>query len=299
MIRSVASKVMWVGRATVFLVGLAVILALTVGAVSRATAHTGSAGLFHLGHSNPVTAVSTLAGNVAGGVLKVSNSSTATTATAVGAANKSTVSPAVKATNSGGGPALGLSVGSGKAPMTVNSNTKVANLNADRIDDREASSFADGVGGKATNADKLDDLDSADFQKRVGGECPAGQSIRSIGASGTTVACEPDDGVTAYARVWAGSTPSLDKTSGFASVTRMFTGNYCLEPQSGVNVRNSAVVVSVDWSGTQGPEGAAEAMFLGTCGTNGITIVTERLSVSNGVLTSSDVNNISFHVIVA
>ena len=54
-----------------------------------------------------------------------------------------------------GAAALDLQVEAGKAPMTVNSGVKVANLNADRLDDREASSFADGVNGKATDADRL------------------------------------------------------------------------------------------------------------------------------------------------
>ena len=38
MVRSVVSKLMWVGRATVFLVGLAVILALVIGLASAAVA---------------------------------------------------------------------------------------------------------------------------------------------------------------------------------------------------------------------------------------------------------------------
>ena len=109
MVRSTVSKVMWVGRATVFLVGLAVILALIFGVVSRATAHTGSAGLFHLNHNNPVTALSTLTGTLVGSVLKVDNN--------------------------GAGPALSLEVGSGKAPLRVNSTAgKATNLNADRLD---------------------------------------------------------------------------------------------------------------------------------------------------------------------
>ena len=73
MLRSAASKVMWVGRTTVFLIGLAVILALIFGMVSRATAHSGSTGLFHLNHNNPVSALSTLTGTLAGAVLKVDN----------------------------------------------------------------------------------------------------------------------------------------------------------------------------------------------------------------------------------
>jgi hypothetical protein len=108
-IRSAASKVVWVGRATVFLVGLAVILALIFGVLSRATAHTGSAGLFHLNHNNPVSALSTLTGTLTGSVLKVDNN--------------------------GAGPALSLEVGSGKAPLTVNSSAgKATNLNADKLD---------------------------------------------------------------------------------------------------------------------------------------------------------------------
>ncbi len=102
--KSVIFKVMWVGRATVFVVGLAVILALTVGVVSKAAAHTGSAGLFHLGHNNPVSALSTLAGSVAAGVLQATNTNTTDTtgkAVAVGATNRNANAPAIKATNRG------------------------------------------------------------------------------------------------------------------------------------------------------------------------------------------------------
>ena len=57
MIRTVTSKVMWVGRATVFLVGLAVILALSVGLASAALAGTGVGSAFNLGKTNTVSAV--------------------------------------------------------------------------------------------------------------------------------------------------------------------------------------------------------------------------------------------------
>jgi hypothetical protein len=116
MLRNTVSKVMWVGTATVFLVGLAVILALIFGVLSRATAHTGSAGLFHLNHNNPVTALSTLTGTFAGAVIKVDNNGT--------------------------GPALSLEVGSGNAPLTVNSAAgKATNLNADKLDGKDSSSL--------------------------------------------------------------------------------------------------------------------------------------------------------------
>lgn len=120
MLRTTVSKAMWVGKATVFLVGLAVILALIFGAVSRATAHTGSAGLFHLNHNNPVTALSKLTGTLAGAVLKVDNN--------------------------GAGPALSLEAESGKAPLTVNSTAgKATNLNADKIDGLDSSAFVKGA----------------------------------------------------------------------------------------------------------------------------------------------------------
>ena len=64
MIRSAVGKVMWVGRATVFLVGLAVILAIVFGVASTAVAHGGYKGLLHLGHSKTANATTTLVGNI-------------------------------------------------------------------------------------------------------------------------------------------------------------------------------------------------------------------------------------------
>jgi hypothetical protein len=120
MLKSATSKGMWLGRATVFMVGLAVIVGLIFGVLSRATAHTGSVGLFHLNHNNPVTALSTLTGNLAGSVLKVDNNGTGT--------------------------ALSLEVGSGKAPLRVNSTAgKATNLNADKVDSFNASELVRGA----------------------------------------------------------------------------------------------------------------------------------------------------------
>ena len=111
MVKSVARKVIWVGRATVFLVGLAVILALIFGVASTALGADGKP--FLLGNSNAATKVSTLV-------------------------------------KSGAGPALDLRVGSG-APLKVNSQAKVTKLNADAVDGigangviRVASASADG-----------------------------------------------------------------------------------------------------------------------------------------------------------
>ena len=66
------------------------------------------------------------------------------------------------------------------------------NLNADRLDDREASSFADGVGGKATNAELLDGQDSSAFlranQKVSDSDRLDGKDSAEFYASGSKVA---------------------------------------------------------------------------------------------------------------
>jgi len=112
---------MWVGRATVFLVGLAVILALALGVASMALGANGNPWI--LGQGNVATAITSLGGaaGVDGGpMLRITNNDAATNDTA-----------------------LSLNVQSGEAPMTVDSSTKVANLNADQLDGKDQSTFAD------------------------------------------------------------------------------------------------------------------------------------------------------------
>jgi hypothetical protein len=65
MLRSAVGKVMWVGRATVFLVGLAVILALVLGVASVALGANG--GNFILGQNNTASLLTKLTGQVPGG----------------------------------------------------------------------------------------------------------------------------------------------------------------------------------------------------------------------------------------
>jgi hypothetical protein len=103
MLRDAASKVMWVGRVTVFVVGVTVILALVLVAAGAAFGANGD--FFKVGRSNLASAVSVLG-------------------------------------KSGAGPALRLLVDSG-APMAVNSSTRVTNLNADQLDGKNQSAFAD------------------------------------------------------------------------------------------------------------------------------------------------------------
>jgi hypothetical protein len=122
MAKTIYKKVMFVGRATTFMVGLAVILALTVGLTSTALAGTGVGAAFNLGQLNTVNAISKLAGSVAGSSLVIENNSTDAAATA-----------------------LNLKVAAGKAPMKVNSATKVANLNSDKLDNLDSSGFVRSV----------------------------------------------------------------------------------------------------------------------------------------------------------
>ena len=120
MVRSAARKVMWVGRATVFMVGLSVILALLFGVASVAFAGNGDA--WRLGRNNVATAITAL-----GGAVGVNG-------------------PMVRLTNNNAGTddtALNLNVQSGEAPMTVNSLAGTAtNLSADKLDGIDSGQFA-------------------------------------------------------------------------------------------------------------------------------------------------------------
>jgi hypothetical protein len=140
---------------------LAVVMALTLGSASAALAGSGIGGVFNLGVTNTVNAITKLTGSVAGPSLQIINNSTNAAATA-----------------------LNLQVATGKPPLKVNSTTKVANLNADSLDGQDSSAFAnsththsgeqinsgtveadrieDGPGSNL-NADQLDGLDSSAF----------------------------------------------------------------------------------------------------------------------------------------
>src|SRR4051812_42144191 len=127
---------------------------LVVGVLLLAISTTSFAALqgdpLKLGLSNTINLITSLSGRAANSMFAVFNSDTTASASAI------------LASNSGGGSALDLRVQAGKAPMRVNSNGKVVNL----------------------NADLLDNVDSTAFQRRVAGACAAGSSIRSISATG-------------------------------------------------------------------------------------------------------------------
>ena len=115
MTRTIFSKVMWVGRATAFLVGLAVILALVLGVASAALGANG--GNLILGQGNVATTITSLGGKlgVEGPMLRIMNNNEGKDDTA-----------------------LDLRVQSGEAPMRVNSNKVVTSLNADKVDGHDS-----------------------------------------------------------------------------------------------------------------------------------------------------------------
>lgn len=118
MARTAFSKALRIGRATALAVGVAVMLAMVVGVTSRAFGANGDP--WTLGQGNVATAITVL-----GGALGVDG-------------------PMVRLINNNADPddtALELRVQAGEAPMTVNSNTRVANLNADRLDGKDSGGF--------------------------------------------------------------------------------------------------------------------------------------------------------------
>ena len=129
MTKKIAVMAMLVGRATVFAVGLAMILAVVLGVASSALAANGKP--FLLGKSNIATKVSTLV-------------------------------------NKGVGPALGLKVGVDQAPLTVNPEAGTAtNLSADELDGKDSGAFLGRTekAASAEDANTLDGVDSAAFAR--------------------------------------------------------------------------------------------------------------------------------------
>jgi hypothetical protein len=129
--------------------GVAVMLALTVGLASTALAGTGIGARFDLGKTNTVDAISSLVGSVAGSSLKIDNNSTGIGATA-----------------------LRLEVEPGKPPMSVNSTTEVQGLNVDSLDSKNSSDFLQ------ESSDRDDFLPNDTYAKKVSRLGPGGGGIQ-------------------------------------------------------------------------------------------------------------------------
>jgi hypothetical protein len=119
MVKTIFSGAWQIGRATALALGVAVMLAIVVGVASTAFAANGDP--LKLGQGNVATKITALGGalGVNGPMLKLVNKNAGTDDTA-----------------------LRLEVDPGEAPMSVNSSTRVDNLNADQLDGKDQSAFA-------------------------------------------------------------------------------------------------------------------------------------------------------------
>lgn len=142
MMKKIARRTLRIARGTALAVGAAVMMAVVLGVTTTALAGTEVGATFNLGKANTVDAVSRLVGSVTGSMLIVDNN--------------------------GAGTALDLRVGPATtppdqktaAPMKVDSQARVDNLNADELDNKSASDFL-AADGKAQNATHADQADSA------------------------------------------------------------------------------------------------------------------------------------------
>jgi len=179
-----------VAKATVF-AGLTMMVAVVLGAASMAQAHGGDSLMFHPNHPNFVNATSQLVGSVAGPILRIDNNSTNASARA-----------------------LDLQVEPFRPPMTVNSSVKVTNLNSDMLDGREASSFANGVNGRANDADRLDGRDSTAFLSAAPYENRQLEVFPANTNKAVTVHCDPGD------RALSGGADHIDPPSVLLETSR-------------------------------------------------------------------------------
>ena len=127
--KTALNKVMRIGSATVFTVGLAVTLALLLGMTTAALA-AAPGDPFKLGRLNAVNAVSSLVGKSTGAMLRIDNNSSAKNSRA-----------------------LSLEVQPGKTPLAVNAAAgKATNLDADKVDGQNASALFSGKTYDVTNS---------------------------------------------------------------------------------------------------------------------------------------------------
>ena len=205
MLRSVVGKVMWVGRATVFLVGLAVILAVVFGVATAALAGTGVGAAFNLGKTNTVNRISQLVGSTDNPMLRVTNKSAGADATA-----------------------LTLQVQPGHAPMRVNSSTQVTGLNADQVDGKDSTDLL--PGGTLPRGSTIRGAYVIRFDPAAAGR-EASESI----SFGYTLGSEPTS-----LFVPSGSTPPAG-CPGTASNPQADPGFLCVYENSNVGTTNTVI----------------------------------------------------------
>lgn len=114
MTKTILKRSLWMARGTATMMGVAVLLALTVGLASTALAAVPG-DPFKLGRTNTIDQITKLIGSSSEAILRINNNGT--------------------------GPALDLRVEEDEAPMNVNSTTQVNDLNADQVDGKSADDF--------------------------------------------------------------------------------------------------------------------------------------------------------------
>jgi len=192
-LRTVKSAVIGVSAAT------------AVIAITGAASGSGVGAVFNLGETNKVNATSSLTGSTKRSMLSV--------------------------TNSGGGTALSLQVGKGKAPFTVNSSGQVAGLNASLLSGLAASQFVHGGG------------QSRSFGLAMSTTTMATQKLLTLPGFGTLTATCGGGSSSAYAQVTC-SNGSHTTDEFFAHITNSGTsiGDGSLPPK--VSVAFSIVFAS-------------------------------------------------------
>jgi len=201
MLRTVASKVAWVGRTASMVFGLALVMALVFGVATMAMGATG--GNFLLGKNNVADAISTLI-------------------------------------KRGPGPALSLVVEANQPPLKVNATAgKATNLNADEVDGLEGASLVQG-GGRASQGmvalpvgTSATILNTSNPNLQLSYVCPnnlANDGLLKIKNTGTELVnffVKEDRGPTFYAQLQPGGTAD----TGMASI-----GDHATIQVQGTNV---------------------------------------------------------------
>src|SRR5215217_5275863 len=131
--------------------GLALVMALVLGVASVALAGTGVGDTFNLGQANTVNKISSLIGSASSAMLKIDNN--------------------------GAGPALALQVEPGKQPMTVNSDRKVARLNADELDGKDVTQ----IGVNGLQRVEVESAENSVSSKQATAPCPSGKILVGTG----------------------------------------------------------------------------------------------------------------------
>ena len=234
-----------------------------LGGATVALAGSGVGGVFNLGVSNSVDAKTTLTGASPRMQLQVTNTSAdaSTSGLAVNSASGATTGVF---TNTGGGPAGGFFVDAGVKPFTVNSQTRVGNL----------------------NADLLDGLDSTALQRRVTGTCAAGSAVRVVNSNGSVV-CEAVVKGSAWSLTGnAGTSPGIDflGTTDRTALELKVDGARALRLEPGYDSDGEEVVANVigGYSGNYVPAGMFGATVAGGGRTNDANVAVSAATVGGG-----------------